>query len=386
MEKLDFSKIEDQKKFDNLPEKERERIVDDGREEAEEIKKQAGIQEKSRELADKITNIKNSYHRKTEEIDGKELLSEAIDKEDKKNGKILKINIPEIGEIEYFEKTVMFPDRIVEETGGVMGYIRKRIDEKFLNNVTEQEKKDYGASFVKNKTLISAIREITKGNFPDKIFNHVFEGYSSHPDAISVFKEERLMLQEIASSKSLMRGIYRKGGFNSFEIKTNNKISKIEEVYPDDNRDILNSFNPANKHLYGRNGYFLFEEVKKYPGFCFASEGIDTLLKGEIWDVTPRNNTEGKLNYNPLFGFGHLNKVFNRYLSLCKKIIEDLHYDKFNELIMEHLRRQYGGIQGVFENFNWEKKEAIGRIEYMQGKITAKDADNFFVKDIPQFR
>ena len=53
---------------------------------------------------------------------------------------------------------------------------------------------------------------------------------------------------------------------------------------------------------------------------------------------------------------------------------------------MEHLRRQYGGIQGVFENFNWEKKEAIGRIEYMQGKITAKDADNFFVKDIPQFR
>jgi len=38
-----------------------------------------------------------------------------------------KIDIPGVGEIEYTEKVVMFPEKIVQETGGVKGYVRKMV-------------------------------------------------------------------------------------------------------------------------------------------------------------------------------------------------------------------------------------------------------------------
>ena len=48
-------------------------------------------------------------------------------KEDEKGTVKKKIDILGVGEIEYTEKTVMFPEKIVQKTGGVKGYIRKMI-------------------------------------------------------------------------------------------------------------------------------------------------------------------------------------------------------------------------------------------------------------------
>jgi hypothetical protein len=56
-----------------------------------------------------------------------------------------KIDIPGVGEIEYTEKRIMFPEKIVQETGGVKGYVRKMVSWKdlarFYGVKTEEMKK-----------------------------------------------------------------------------------------------------------------------------------------------------------------------------------------------------------------------------------------------------
>jgi hypothetical protein len=66
----------------------------------------------------KVANFDDAENLVEEEKQKRKIEQEPITK---------KIEIPGLGEIEYVERKVLFPEKYVEETGGVKGYIKKTI-------------------------------------------------------------------------------------------------------------------------------------------------------------------------------------------------------------------------------------------------------------------
>lgn len=285
----------------------------------------------------KKKNIDEEKLLKTEnEIVAEEEFSpEAIDKdaEIEKYGEMKKINIPEVGEISYCEKIIMFPKHLVEKTGGVKGYIRKIVDRHNLNNKPN------------NESVVNVLRKITGGNFPDKTFNHVLNGYTRIDPKLDLFKEERMILQEISSQKYFELGCPY--GFFIFNLESNEQVIDFSSY---GNGTVKNYYYDLSATSTENIG--LLKKIRETPSlFLVASEGL-SVLHGDVWD----GYNEISFRSVPLFGFDHNNKVFNYYINSYKNIIHNL---KFNEKTYEELAER-------------TVKRAVGSIEYMQG-----------IKDLP---
>lgn len=104
--------------------------------------------------------------------------------------KIEKIEIPGFGEIEYTEKTVMFPKHLVKETGGVKGYIRKMV------KWDELEKNNKGNSYTGN-IKVALAKALTGGEFLKKTYNHAFRRSGARQEVKEAFGNQKLILQKI---------------------------------------------------------------------------------------------------------------------------------------------------------------------------------------------
>jgi hypothetical protein len=71
-----------------------------------------------------------------------------------------KINVSEIGEIEYLERRVMFPEKIVAETGGVKGYIRKTIPWEEIKRILGFDPEEYKRLKMETERLDKEIEKI----------------------------------------------------------------------------------------------------------------------------------------------------------------------------------------------------------------------------------
>lgn len=288
-EKFDFSKIEEQKEFKDLPQEEKDKIVGETKEEEE--------------------NEKQSTEGST----------------------IKKIEIPDLGEIEYFEKKIYFSDKFVQETGGVRGYVKKTIDRRIIDLAKKEEKYEpLQFGYTPNKLLISVLTKISDGYFPGKTFNHIFLGdyRGDHKEQYSLLKKEGILKQEINSPSHLKKIRPNEPRYNfDFEGK---EIAKVEEKI-------------------------------RSPYFSFFSDGLDVHRKGEIW------HGQSPMSDAPLFGFGQKNQVFGKYLELVSELISQFRIDVSGaeENVIETKEEV---IKRLTQNFEYMKKYVMKNILCLQGK------------------
>jgi hypothetical protein len=197
------------------------------------------------------------------------------------------IEIPGVGQIRYHEKTINFPSRLIEETGGVLGYKRKLIrwedlcesigiesslvkNENFsfqtfldemssvnlicnssvdkltpdafekyermtgkkltlINNKEIFEKNVLAFYKVSNDNIKTLLKSLTNNEFISETFNHVMDGHTTVEGSVSSFKNNGMLLQEVGSLDLLKQG---KGGFsyNIFDKETNKLIPFVEFI------------------------------------------------------------------------------------------------------------------------------------------------------------
>jgi hypothetical protein len=223
------------------------------------------------------------------------------------------VEIPGIGEIEYQEKTVMFPEKIVQETGGVKGYIRKIVLKENLNEFLSTDKriekdgKEIEDTKSKYFFLLEKLWEaLTNGNFPDKTFNHIF--YAAWGGSVEdrehdreAFFRNRIILQKIFNIETPKE----KGGAsdnNSMNYlfpftKKGNKPTEIYRPFRNNEEELREII--LNKKIQ-KEYYFLSR-----PG----SGGLSVGFQGNLW-----NGWHSESHKQIIFGFGLKNKVFQEYL------------------------------------------------------------------------
>lgn len=205
-----------------------------------------------------------------------------VESDKEKGGAVKKkIEIPDVGEIEYTEKRIMFPEKIVQETGGVKGYVRKMVKweelarffgvsveefekikakgyltsqeenrednerakaDKYLREnfriysdeeLEEFPKKETIEKFIKSDGLAMAMKAMTNGEFIDQTMNHVLYGHSIKspvPDTLEESLTLSKMLKKLNVIFQQIRGTedFQFRGFGVRNIKTNQVISRAE--------------------------------------------------------------------------------------------------------------------------------------------------------------
>jgi hypothetical protein len=189
-----------------------------------------------------------------------------------------KIEIPGMGEIEYTEKRIMFPEKIVQETGGVKGYIRKmvswdnlanflgvsleemnkmkanyhdafklreklkkeneeRVDEgipplwsqKEIDETFDDERlplDDSRQKYEKVGGILPIISAMTKGEFIKETFNHIVGGYINISRKKTISKDcvlDKFLDLELRGEK-IKRSIL--SDFRAYDIKTNDMLEE----------------------------------------------------------------------------------------------------------------------------------------------------------------
>jgi len=253
-------------------------------------------------MREKMKSAKTADYPKTEKSLGE------------KEKRLKKIEIPGLGEISYFEKKVMFPERIIEETDGVRGYVRKMIPweefgkfcgiespeelrkileifikyEKYNDSLNQfnspLSKTDYdieknkfidkhkneinqGIKFDKifdNDRVYQILEKLTEGKFPGKAFpdgplTHVFCGFilNDSSEFVTKFKEQKTMLQTLFP----LDNDYRGTSYSIFSIK-NKKIIPWEDYFKNLFKDIglpeekYSSYFKEQMRIYGSRAEF----------------------------------------------------------------------------------------------------------------------------------
>tara|TARA_Y100000031_G_scaffold156908_1_gene214106 strand:- start:305 stop:1549 length:1245 start_codon:yes stop_codon:yes gene_type:complete len=276
------------------------------------------------------------------------------------------LEIPEIGEIKYFEKKVKFPERIVEETGEVKGYIRKTIPWEEIEEKIKKGKDE--KSYERDHRTKNVLRAFTDDEFPTVTFNHCFNlMHGKVTKAEESLKQNKVLLQKLFNFKEKKYEM-ESPSLYFVSVKENKltPISKIINEFPiqDKGNELfvdkknklhlgyLYSNDPKYKELTPMgstdNEYFNFQvgkqcssEIKKqlftkdFYSITTPSSGLSVSTRGLIWG----GNTE-----NVIFGFGGKNKIFQNYIIEVKKIYDDLLpqiYEIESELLKDTIRREH---------------------------------------------
>ncbi|OHA53352.1 MAG: hypothetical protein A2Z62_02585 [Candidatus Terrybacteria bacterium RIFCSPLOWO2_02_42_20] len=253
----------------------------------------------------------------------------------KKDWKEKIIEIPELERISFFEKQVLFSKNIIEDTGGVKGYIRKFIQWDELTRVlskgklssdkilkiknkeerTPKEQKIYDSLAVDNEVINNFLSTFTDGDFPTKTANHVFcgvYGQFSKSESLKKFTTDRILLQKI---KLLERIEIQQVDIRSGKIKN--------EFFQDKNPDMLNL---TKKNVYYRTAY----------------GGLSVSKRGDFWYLS----VPYKITNAVIFGFGLKNKAFQNYLEKAKFYVEN-----------EYSSEEYSSIEYLTGRKNYLNRE-----------------------------
>jgi hypothetical protein len=185
----------------------------------------------------KVANFDDAENLVEEEKQKRKIEQEPITK---------KIEIPGLGEIEYVERKVLFPEKYVEETGGVKGYIKKTITwEKLLKfwdidknewekikkhrfSITAESSKEKDNKYPKEESaeklektdcLSAFALALTDGVFINQTLNHVVYGANDRQLMVDrkFLKQDLLEKINIKKEKglSLNEGVSRDADGNS---------------------------------------------------------------------------------------------------------------------------------------------------------------------------
>ena len=258
---------------------------------------------------------------------------------EQKEDDVKKIEIPGFGEIEYTEKTVMFPEHLVRETDGVRGYKRKIVKwDQFRKLINAPFDLEEGAFMNQLRKEIPKILEfMTDGQFIKQTFNHTFGGHwdlQSNGQKLNQedhLKNKKIIFQKIADLDLVEKGA---GNFSyiilSHEdnklidplefIKTLDLPSQIKEKImnraknPHQNKDLDAIGNTFGAYLFrdltSEEKQMVMEDIKKQKVCLLSLFGLSLENRGKLW---------GNKFFQPIFGFGRRNKVINKYYKNCKK-------------------------------------------------------------------
>lgn len=212
------------------------------------------------------------------------------------------IEIAGLGKLEYVESIINFPENIIRETGGVKGYIRKKIS-----------LKDIEALGLSKANVQEIYSTLTDGNFPMKTHNHTFNFYGGHGNqAHEQFARERMLLQQISVSDSISED-----------------GQEIVKYFPPThlNRNILISVDQNTnqvKEVYNINDENWLREkgLKKDPDSYMVTPlgtGLCVSTKQENPDVKYYPSSNYKF-----FGFSTKNKAYVNYLDKAKNVYMEL--------------------------------------------------------------
>ena len=249
---------------------------------------------------------------------------------EKENGELKKINIPSIGEIEYAEKIIKFPERVVHETSGVEGYTRKAVSWEEISRVfgididefekirkngilvpsNKKESGEYASQksidiFIeKTKTMEAIVSALTEGAFIDQTLNHMVYGESDMIDNVK--------LKDLTRDR-LLEKINSTGREDAYDIKTNNYISIPE---------LSKRTGLSEEDLFSREA-FEFENI-----YFQSNYGLNVEYPGKLW--------RGSINLTDVilgFKLNSNNYALRRYCEKIKDLREkqDIKYSKERE-------------------------------------------------------
>jgi len=235
-----------------------------------------------------------------------------------------KIEIPGVGEIEYTEKTVMFPEKIVQETGGVKGYVRKMVSWDELArywNVDREELErikcgEFSNSdqFKKAEGIKKIILALTNGEFIYQTLSHLVNRGSG---------KDRQRTQK----DKLFEKIKIKRTWKPFDSKSNKLLSGRELC------ERLNLSNDFMDKLVLSRGYShpkeIFESklLKEKGVYLESDEGFHLTNAGQLWEgyKFQKNNDIDSPRLNCVvmgFKMDTQNSVLRRYCSKVLNLME----------------------------------------------------------------
>jgi len=238
-------------------------------------------------------------------------------------------------EIPVKETKIEFPDYIVEDTGGVTGYIRKQIDwERVLVGP------DSNLSLQKERKFIkSAWRELSSGRFPDNTFNHsVFSGKQR-------MASKKMVLQKLHNPETPLNlfheGIMDDGlqASKTYEFRRTSDNSYLDEL----ESPKYNFYRKKKKFIKKHKGFEkrkenekrpeeLWKKIAKEVGKDFGSH-VERIKSDDAYGIALGLSVSKKgFNYSMhyankdslIFGFSSSNDAFKKTLEATLDLYDDI--------------------------------------------------------------
>lgn len=126
---------------------------------------------------------------------------ESEDRKEKDGAVKKKIDIPGVGEIEYTEKKIMFPEKIVQETGGVKGYVRKMVSWDELARFWGMQPEEFQKIIKGSLTSREKIRELN--NYRKKKNEEAIEWRKKNPELAKKYPDWYEIYDNILADEEL---------------------------------------------------------------------------------------------------------------------------------------------------------------------------------------
>ncbi len=288
--------------------------------------------------------------------------------------KLKTIEVPEVGRIEYYEHKVNFPEKIVEDTGGVQGYVRKtilweelskkllqinshgtkkllktydkieeiktkrgKIKRKIHDIITEEENRDelytsankienletdlyetYKKANLRDENTMKTIETLTDDNFIKKTFNHRFSWTSAvnRDKTMKYLVKDKLLLQKIFD-QTKQKEYGKKCGDGGCV-----PYPRIKYTFNNQNQLIDLTGNPEEE------------------SYSILPTALSTSPRGYVWELDHKNDVNIALNI--VFGFGNKNKAFHHYLTKIKKL--------YDEILPQIRKKEIMACEGISHN------------------------------------
>ena len=300
------------------------------------------------------------------------------------------IESPGVGNLEYVEETIYFSQDIVEKTGGVKGYIKKKIDWQNLgsllvssqdpaevdslnealkrngNSTNDEElqgkEKELMAEWLKESSLkpgskmAEVYKALTDGDFPNDMMTHRLGFYGDTQDEKD-FVKDKFLLQQISFSESQSEDGEKVKKYKPMTpigslrgqlfLLVDNETGKIEDT------DIDSSY---EQEL--RKGEIL-QEDGQYTIISPPGSGFSLSNKEDSYTYKPQGPTD------MFFGFSQKNKAYMKYLEGMKNFYTELqpqlenlsqydsrYKDYFDECV-KNLEGTHTHMEGYRDNENW---------------------------------
>jgi|GEM_PF-2254240 len=371
----------------------------------------------------------------SEEILGAEAHDDVARDVEKGGWEKKKIEIPGVGEIEYLEKYVAFPEKVVQETGGVKGYVRKMVSweklAKYLGISVEELKKirtkgflssqeemreDYGErhseeelnsypkkesieKFAKADGLGLMIKSMTNGEFINQTMNHVLWG-----SEIKTPMEQMSLPKDLFMPSKVLNKLdviftrddptvpFQLNDFEARDISTNQRIPRA---------DLFGRAGLSNEEIEKTSRQFerfSDQEVKSITkkilgvkdAYFYSTYGLNLTNPSRLWiGYAEREKRRGELSFDGIgtgranspyfsslvlgFKVDTRNAVLRKYSSNTLRIIEGfIHEIKSSENVPERKYIKY-------DDFKYEAEGAKTLNALLSKANLSKDNDSISV-------